>query len=374
LGAYPARYNDGASARTTETQVEISAAGIDIRDRAGTAIDTWPADDVALVDRPQAGLPIRLGRLGVPQARLTIPDRAALPELAEHCPNLRRRVGFNRRTAARMGALLVAAGLSVAALIEFVIPEIASQIAGAIPPQIEREIGEGVADQLATLLGALEGRRQALACTAPAGVAAAEAMLARLAPEPVHALSPSVRVIDARLVNAFALPGAVIVLPRGMIDFSRGPDELAGVLAHELGHVALRHPIETLIKVAGVSTLFSLMIGDVAGGTVIVAVGEYMIRTSYTRPSERAADDYAIGALQRAGVDPAATAAAFARLLPKGSEGGRVEKALSTHPPTEDRIARFRAAARQGGHALTPAEWAALKSICGARTAPKPGG
>jgi Zn-dependent protease with chaperone function len=354
----------------------VSAAGLAINDATGTAIDTWPAADVALVDRPQAGLPLRLGRLGNPQVRLIIQDRAALAELSAHCPNLRRRVRLDRRSAARLGALLVAAALSVAALVHFVIPEIATQVARSMPPQLERRIGEGVADQLALLMGAIEGRRRALACAAPSGVAALEALLARLAParqsaegregasDPGPDLPPTVRVLDARLVNAFALPGAVIVLPRGMIDFSRSPDELAGVLAHELGHIALRHPIETLIKVAGVSTLFSLLIGDVTGGAVIVALGEYMIRVSYTRPVEQAADAYAVAALHRAAIDPAATAAAFARLLPKGAAGGALERALSTHPPTEDRVALFRAAAREGQPALSAGEWAALKAIC----------
>jgi predicted Zn-dependent protease len=176
------------------------------------------------------------------------------------------------------------------------------------------------------------------------------------------------------MVNAFAVPGAIVVVPRGMIDFNKAPDEFAGILAHELGHVALRHPIETLIKVAGVSALFSLLIGDVAGGTVILAVGDYMIRMNYTLPAEQAADDYATALLRRAGIDPAATAAAFERLLPKGAASTVLEKALSTHPPTEERVARFRAATLPGRPALAPAEWTAIKTICAPKPEPRAGG
>jgi hypothetical protein len=370
-GAFAARYNDGAAARTVAVEASVTAAGVEIRDAGGSAIAAWPADDVVLIDPPDAGEPIRIGRLSDAGVRLSIADRAALAALRAHCPNLRRRVAAGRRTWVRIGALLAAAAAAVVLMVEVVIPAFATQVARVVPPALEREIGEGVAGQLTLLLGAAEGRRRAADCTQPAGIAAAGALLARLAPGPIFASPPVVRIVDSAMVNAFALPGAVILLPRGMLAFSRSPDELAGILAHELGHVALRHPIETVIKVAGATTLFGLLIGDVAGGTVILALGKYLIQSSYTRPAERAADDYAIAALLRAGIDPAATGEAFARLAPRnGKTAGDVDDAigaaLSTHPPTAERAALFRAAARPGRPALSAEEWTALKSICAA--------
>jgi hypothetical protein len=365
LATFKARYNDGVSARTAEVEVTVTAEGLAIRAAGPEPVDVWPAKSVTFVETPQAGLPVRLRRLDRPEARIMIQDRAALDPLKTHFPNLRRGARPTRRSIVRIGALFAAAAASVAILVAVVIPELATQIARAIPPEIERRVGDGVADHLALLLGASAGRRPAPACTAPDGVAALSTMLGRLSPAPVHELAPMIRVIDSRLVNAFALPGAIILLPRGMIDFSRTPEELAGILAHELGHIVLRHPTENLIKVAGVSTLFSLLIGDVAGGTVIVAVGEYMIRTSYTRPAEEAADEFAIARLRRAAIDPTATAAAFERLLPKETGSSTFEKAFSTHPPTAARVERFRAAALPAARPiLNDAEWAAVKGMC----------
>jgi predicted Zn-dependent protease len=362
---FAALYNDGESARTVAVALSVSPAGVELHAATGAPIAAWPADDVVLVDPPRPGSPIRIGRLADADVRLSIADRAALDALREHCPNLRRKVAVGRRAVIRIGGLLAAAAAAVVLVVEIVIPAFATQIARLVPPAIEREIGEGVADRLAFLLGALEGRRRAAGCADPAGAAAAAALVARLAAAPASAPArpPVVRVVDSRLVNAFALPGSIVLLPRGMVAFSRNPEELAGILAHELGHLALRHPIETVIKVAGVTALFGLMIGDVAGGTVILALGRYLIQSSYTRPAERAADDYAIAALLRAGIDPAPTGEAFARLLPKDGEGP-VGRALSTHPPSEERAALFRAAARPGRPALSDQQWTALKSIC----------
>src|SRR3954464_4438894 len=103
--------------------------------------------------------------------------------------------------------------------------------------------------------------------------------------------------------NAIALPGGHIYVFEGLIEKSENPDELAGVIAHEIGHVAHRDGTRSILQSAGLSFLFGMLLGDFVGGGAVVIGARAVLRSSYSRDVEGAADRYGADLLNRAGGD-----------------------------------------------------------------------
>lgn len=358
-----ARYNDGETARTRDVVVRIERAGLDIADDDGARLDHWPAEAVRLVEEPSRPGPLRLARED-DAARLTIEDAGALAGLEARCPGLRAARRTRRRGALRVAAWTLAAGLSVGALIEYVIPLFASRFAAAVPIDVEERIGENLSEQLVRLLSAAAGARPA-ACAAPDGVRALQRLVDRLVGEAgPGGRAIRVRVVDSPVVNAFALPGGRVLLLRGMIDFVDDAEQLAGVVAHEIGHVAHRHPSELMFKAATASALIGLVVGDVAGGTVVAALAQRIVASGYGREAEREADRFALGLLERAGIDPSGLARLFAKLAAREGESAGTLQFLSTHPSTRRRARELARAERPEAKALDGRQWRSLRRIC----------
>jgi predicted Zn-dependent protease len=195
-----------------------------------------------------------------------------------------------------------------------------------------------------------------------------------------------VTVINVNMVNAFALPGGKIVVMAKLLDLMETPDELAAVLAHEIGHVAERHPTEAALRATGFSMFLTMLVGDSSWiAEFLAALGVQAVQSSYSREDERTADRIAAALMKAAGADQSALGTVFERLK-KVQEGkgvvdlGRLSALLSTHPSYDDRIANARAetgaAARpllsdEARPLLSDEEWQALKGIC-ADAGPEP--
>ena len=153
------------------------------------------------------------------------------------------------------------------------------------------------------------------------------------------------RVIDSEMANAFAIPGGFIFVNRGILERAASAAELAGVLAHEVGHVVERHGLEQMTKATNTNTIVSLvyvLLGRAPGGAEQIAlqVAGSAWMAKHSREAEREADRVAVVYLARAGLDPRGMPQFFQRLL---DEDRRAPSELltwfSTHPVTEDRIA-----------------------------------
>jgi hypothetical protein len=111
------------------------------------------------------------------------------------------------------------------------------------------------------------------------------------------------------------------------------------------------------------------MLGDFVGGGGVVIAAKTVVRSSYSRRVEAAADIYSVGVMQKAGGDPRALATILARVTADKDEGIKI---LADHPDTKDRVIAINALAPAGASTplLGAADWAALKQIC----APSPAG
>jgi predicted Zn-dependent protease len=155
-------------------------------------------------------------------------------------------------------------------------------------------------------------------------------------------------VVDAPEVNAFAVPGGYVYVNRGLIERMDRMDELAGVLAHEVGHVSLRHSAKQMEKQGKANvgltvfcTLTNICSGDVARVAINVAGSAWFAK--HSREDEAQADSIAVFSLPQAGIDPEGIPAMFDKLLAeRQADPGVLQGWFGTHPLEEDRITRTR--------------------------------
>jgi len=156
------------------------------------------------------------------------------------------------------------------------------------------------------------------------------------------------KVIDVADINAFALPGGFMYVNRGLIEASRDEAELAGVMAHEMAHVALRHGTNQASKAylaqAGLGVLGGLL-GNSSTGQIIGAVGGFGLNSlflKFSRTAEEQADIVGAQTLARSGYDPMAMARMFETLRERaGRDPSGIEEFFSSHPAPKNRAARI---------------------------------
>lgn len=166
-------------------------------------------------------------------------------------------------------------------------------------------------------------------------------------------------VLDSPEVNAFALPGGYVYVTRGLIAKANSEDELAAVIAHEIGHVTARHSAERYSRSVatglGASVLAAVL--DTPGANDLLGLGSNLYLSAYSRDQEHEADDLGVRYIARAGYDPDAMSdflvtlersSEFEQLLLGNNAKPRVSY-FSTHPVTRDRISRSKAASAQTG-------------------------
>lgn len=339
----PVRYYDGV--------VAVRRAPLLVADGASfTLVEDGQVDGpfafADLIGQGVHGGAAQYGLKRRPGWRIDLP--APLPaDLAAHLPREARYGGVIDRLGLWPGAVACAviAALGIWGLSRT--PTLAAQL---LPRSIERQIGDAMVGDF--------GNRT---CDAPAGQAALAKLVARLGSDAELA---DIRVVNVPIVNAVTLPGGHVLVFDQLLQSARSPDEVAGVVAHELGHVAHRDVVASLIRQLGLSVVLGGIGGDVGGWV------NSLLAAGYSRQAEAAADDYAIAMLRNGNISPAGVAEFFGRLA-------RIEIApkrarmllgyLGSHPLSDERRRRFAASAK--GHAgdtatLTAAEWAALRRIC----------
>lgn len=260
------------------------------------------------------------------------------------------------------GSLASIALIAVALI--FFLPAFSKYAVHNVPKSWEAELGKNVEE---TLIPALSEEK---ICKASTGQAALEQMAKRLTKGMDLPFDPVLTVVESKIPNAFALPGGRITILSNTLEVVDSPDELAAVLAHELGHVKHRHSMQQLINVAGTGIVFSMFIGDFTGGSIIASVGEAMLDSSYSRDMEREADLFAIQMLENAGVDPTGLASFLEKISKEHHDENAISQALgflSSHPPTKERVDTLNEIAdpeAPKNPVLNKWQWESLKNIC----------
>ncbi len=147
-----------------------------------------------------------------------------------------------------------------------------------------------------------------------------------------------VRVVKSDRVNAFTLPGGHILVCSGLIEFSEDPEEVAAVVAHEMGHVEKRHVMERLKREFGKSVLFSILGGGSGGGALIRDIASSTVSATFNRSQEREADEYALRLMEASRIDPDHLGELFKRMREEKYSGRGVPTILKSHPDMNSRI------------------------------------
>jgi Zn-dependent protease with chaperone function len=320
----------------------------------------WPLGAIRQLD-DTAGLDgVILRWTADPLARLHLRD----PKFLYAMPHLKRASPPKGR--GRLAAWAVGAVAAVALQIGVLVPLLADRLATFVPPAGERALGEATFDQIRAALAGT-GLPPLPVCEGAAGMAAFEEILVALGVERGTDAAIKLFVLDHEMVNAFALPSGYVVFFRGMIDAAQSPNEIAAVLAHEVGHVERRDPTRHALRSAGSIGILGLLFGDFAGGAAVLFLTEQLISASYSQGAETGADEFAYGMLEEAGISPAALGDMFERLRDEYGDAEGVVAHFLSHPTLTSRIDQSRAVARPDFRYLdviSDAQWRDLKRVC----------
>lgn len=361
----PAVYFDGKTSDRHEVTVEVAASALTIRSPAGDLLASWPYDEMEQSSTAEGVF--RIGRSGSGDlARLEIRD----PQLAAAVDDLSLpvdRTGLRERRGRRkVVAWSIVAVVSLFLVGVFGIPALATRVAPLVPYSLEQKIGDAVNEQIRGMLNPGQ-QGQSFECghapSETAGRAALDRMVARLQEHAAVPFPLKLTVVRRKEANAVALPGGYIYVFEGLITQAKSADEVAGVIAHEIGHVAHRDGTRTILQSGGLSFLFGLVLGDFIGGGAVVFAAKAILSLAYSREVEGAADAYAVELMEKAGGDPRALAEILKRIA--GKEDVEI-KILLNHPATKERANFIEAAAKNAprGALITPEEWSALGKIC----------
>jgi predicted Zn-dependent protease len=365
-----ARFYDGLVAQVHAASLEYEAAAATLvirQSETGDVLGRWPASDLCALHGRKDEL--RLGALSQPAgARVVVEGAQDVARVLATLPVLTER---RRRETGREMRLAVTATFALASVIAaylYGVPLLASRLVALVPPAWEASLGETVGRQMEASMG--DGGL-ALCDDDPASLA--NRAIARFGAEALaDSGSPfdlDIRVVKSEIPNAFALPGGQVFFFSALLEQARTQDEFAGVLAHEIGHVAHRHGMEQLISTAGTGALIGFILGDMTGISIAAGLGATIIDARFSRDTERQADIFAAQVAQRLDFHPAGLADLINR-VGADDQYSRALALLSTHPLTEDRKAALEILSQQRPSGLEPpfsaAEWRAIQTMCGA--------
>jgi beta-barrel assembly-enhancing protease len=356
-------YLDGRTPVRRPARVRLTRTGIEIVSEGG-APTFWPYAEVRQTQGWHAGQEVRLERGADPGEAVVIADPTFLADLREIAQAPGRRFHDPRRRGRRVLFTAVAGVAVVAicvALYLWGISAAASIVAARVPVSWEEDLGRAVVESL------VKAEKR---CAEPAGRRALDRLIATLAAgAPRSPYTFRVQVVDSKTVNAFAAPGGYVVVLRGLVDEAHRPEELAGVIAHEMEHVLQRHSTKAIVQHVSTGLLITALTGDVSGAMAYgLESARVLGQLRYSRTAEEEADARGMELLIAAGLDPTGMVDFFEALERKGRDPAGLLKYLSSHPGTSDRVSRLRriaaAAPPTRRPALDPEEWTALRAIC----------
>lgn len=356
IGSFEGYFNDGQTAASHEVSVTFGPNGLIFGSKDGAATEHWTYEGLQPVRPvPKTG-PARLRYEGATEARLIIASPAFAERVLQHAPQLGK--SASHKTTAKIAALCFA-GIVALGVVSWLILSVApSTLASMIPKLWWSVVGEQIETSI------VKSARQ---CNGLAG----KKVLAKLAFKFSNdAEANTVRVYDLPVMNAFAMAGGRIVFTKALIDEATSPDQVAGVLAHELGHVKAGHPETQLVRVLGLQLIMSALWGGSGFGDAMAQGGAMLAILNYTRSAEREADAIAIELLKKAKISPDGLASFFEIVKKQTGEKGEdstggLGSMLRTHPGLNERIANIRklniGATKPS---LSSEDWRSLKNIC----------
>jgi Zn-dependent protease with chaperone function len=351
--AAPARYYDGITAEVTEAGAKWGIGELLIyRPADFSIVARWRLEDlVVLGDTEHEAIPAIT--IAGSDARLIVVEPALRAELAREA---RLAALAAPRPAPTPRVLKFGAALVVLVAAFWGIVDYGSEFAAPLVPyRLQARLGREVRGEI------VAGRTL---CTGREGLAAINDLANRLARAGDLGHPVEVTIVKGGPVNAFTLPGGYLVFYSQLIDEAADGEEVAGVLAHEIGHAVNEHPIKGLMRQYGVNLLLGLLTGGYSDLGTLGSGGGFLLALRNGRAFERQADATGIQLLEKRGLRADGMARFFEQMMRhQPGDPARLLGIWSDHPPTDERIAATRRSA-SGRPAFTEQEWKALRSVC----------
>jgi len=348
-----ARFFDGSSLEAKDIHVVFSGGRVDLFDTQDVCFSDYTNDDFILRYADKYGDRIDLGVVGEKDIRIIFEATGIRSLVGGFLPQVEGAVHGDDWKA----ATIVSAGLvGIILVLGILVWQLERIVPALVPDDTARNFGAGLADGYVELLG---GR-----CSSGAGEEALQKMVARLTKNNTE-LDLRVQVVNHELSNAFAMPGGQVVLFDGLIQEASSAEEVAGVLAHEIGHEKYKHAMRGITRSIGID-----IFGSIFAGSEVTEISKQLIILGHSRSMETEADQIAIKILQSAEISPIPLAGFFDRVSEAESnvvdiDLAKVASFFSTHPESHVRAETMRNA---GGTTVRPvlskAEWQAMKSMC----------
>ncbi|MGE0087604.1 MAG: M48 family metallopeptidase [Desulfococcaceae bacterium] len=242
-----------------------------------------------------------------------------------------------KQTSLVLAFILILCALSVYGLFALKEP-LVTAIAKRIPPEWEKKLGEAAFTQIKAEKHFVDDQEMEQGLGKITGPLLGKTGQDRY--------SFRVYIAEDTDINAFALPGGIIVINSGLILAAESPEEIAGVLAHEAAHVIRQHGMRQLISSVGIFVLIQAFFGDATGLMAVLADNSaFLLTLKYSRDYEREADDAGWAYLKEARINPQGMIDFFRHLVQKQNKEdknmpgiGEFPAFLSKHPATEERV------------------------------------
>jgi Zn-dependent protease with chaperone function len=356
-------YLDGHTAIRQPITIHLTTTALHIVKADGHILH-WPYGDIAQTQGAYEGEKVRLEYGGPLPQTVIVEDLPFLTALQQAAASSAAHFHNPQQRTLRL-RLTILAGIALlgvtACFYVWGIPGLATFLAPRIPVSWEEQLGASVLPQLAPA----DSR-----CVDQNRFPAIESVVARLSramPESPYRIQ--LTVVDKPVMNAFALPGGQVVVFRGLLEATETPEQLAGVLAHELQHIYKQHPTRAIIEQASTSLLIAAVSGDFTGALAYGIEGARVLGVlRYSRLHEDEADRDGLRLLQTVGIDPAEMIAFYRIMEAQHPHEAVTPSSLSTHPDTNERIEKLIALA--GPPPPHPVKlfsqeaWKDLRSLC----------
>lgn len=338
-------FYDGYS--TTAHKIKLRGQGefLVIENVSGGCLQTWQIDDIVMEDRGGGHRPLILKSANNNHARLKIEDEGIQDWLLANLPQL---MTVNSRKKEFIFAVKLSAGVLVAIVLLYMsLPFVVRHVVMMLPHDFQVTTFKNIEPALIRRFGKRE-------CVYDQTIGILQDMVNDFSGHDRY----RVRVVKQSKINAFALPSNTIVLTSGFLDAAQSGAEIAGVLAHEIGHLEKRHITRNYLNSQAIDFVFSLF-----GLGMAADIGGQLTFLSYSREYEREADEFAANLLQARGIAMTGLVAFFERLNKTEGTGHGAMAMLSTHPVTQERIAYFKSFP-DGKEPFDLPQKAALKKAC----------
>ena len=266
-------------------------------------------------------------------ARIDLPDSPELDRIGQCERTFRLAHELERQWKyALLAVVLVIAATWV--IVTIGLPMAAKYVSAAVPSELDETIG----NQGLALLDRVLFEPTGLATELQSDIHELFAPIVEYARDD-HQFRLEFRSGESVGANAFALPSGIVIITDELVELAQHPDEIVGVLAHEVGHVVNRHSMRLLLQSSATAMLIAAFTGDIASlGSLAAGIPTMVVQSGYSRDFEREADGFAYGYLEHANIPATRLGDILNRL--EESAGGSIEGALgylSTHPPASER-------------------------------------